>query len=208
MLHLIGPRPNDISQQHIFDFQRIRHREFNQRLGWGLNHIDACEFDEYDTPAARYIIAYRGDQCVGGLRLAPTSSRYRQDGRQITYMIRDFALGYIASPFTLDDFSEPLPSSPQVWEMTRFVSDGLPTTRSLLNAADDFLKSQDVSDVLTISPVQFPKLLRRLGFACRSISAPIVFDDGMAYQALCTSVGRETSPKAGVKSAPDHLVQA
>ena len=78
--------------------------------------------------------------------------------------------------------------------MSRFVSSSRHATRELLYAADDYLKTMNVKEVLTISPSAFPRLLGALGFQARASSKPIKFEDREDV-VLATEVGRAPKTK-------------
>jgi N-acyl-L-homoserine lactone synthetase len=86
---------------------RLRHREFVERLEYKVPTYNGMEYDQYDTPAAVYMV-WRDDQgeIRAGTRISPTNR---------PYMIKDLW------PNTVQ-FSA-LPSSPHIWEATRLFID-------------------------------------------------------------------------------------
>ncbi|GAA6213101.1 acyl-homoserine-lactone synthase [Hyphomicrobiales bacterium 4NK60-0047b] len=86
---------------------KLRYKQFVERQGYETFSYKNFEYDQYDTPAATYLV-YRG-QCgeVQGLsRLAPTDR---------PYMIKDLWPNMVTK---ID-----LPNSMDVWESTRFCID-------------------------------------------------------------------------------------
>ncbi|MDA9008381.1 hypothetical protein N9K16_00315 [Alphaproteobacteria bacterium] len=52
---------------------RLRQQEFIERLAYDVCSDDGLEYDQYDTPAARYVVAYNNRRRVlGTIRLLPT----------------------------------------------------------------------------------------------------------------------------------------
>jgi acyl homoserine lactone synthase len=93
--HLFG---DAIAQQH-----RLRHRLFIERNGWDVPTHDGMEYDQFDTPAANYLI-HRGEggRVQGVARLIPTTR---------PYMLKELW------PEMLEG---DVPTHPSVWEATRF----------------------------------------------------------------------------------------
>ena len=93
--HLFG---DAWAQQH-----RLRHRLFIERNGWQVPSHDGMEYDQFDTPAAVYLVRRDGDGTVGGVaRLIPTHR---------PYMLKELW------PEMLEG---DVPTTPSVWEATRF----------------------------------------------------------------------------------------
>lgn len=83
---------------------RMRYGEFVERLKYEVPNYNGMEYDQYDTPAAVYLIwRDAAGNIQAGSRISPTNR---------PYMIRDL---WPNSVQTTD-----LPSSPRVWEITRF----------------------------------------------------------------------------------------
>ncbi|MGB3178011.1 MAG: acyl-homoserine-lactone synthase [Albidovulum sp.] len=102
---------------------RARHDVFIARNNWSLTNVDGMEYDQYDTPASRWIVIHDQDHRVlAGVRLTPTTAR----NGIYSYMIRDAQRGLLADiPSNIMDESAPV--SPTIWEGTRiFVSQHVP----------------------------------------------------------------------------------
>ncbi len=85
---------------------RLRHRVFVDRLGWQVPSYRGLEYDQFDTPAATYVVWLDGERLArGAARLIPTTQ---------PYMVK--ALW----PELIDG---DLPQTDQIWEATRFVCD-------------------------------------------------------------------------------------
>ena len=194
-LNIYGPLGCDITLSQLQDFFRLRKAEFVNNLGWSIAYSGAMEHDQYDLPFAQYCLAYQENECIGGARIMPTSSKIQtNEGSEFNYMLRDFYTNKFDVGFDPDCMYEALPVSDQVWEMSRFVSSSHHATRELLYAVDDYLKTMNVKEVLTISPVAFPRLLGALGFQARALSKPIKFED-REYVVLATELGRAPKTK-------------
>ncbi len=86
---------------------RLRHRVFVERRALPHTSYDGMEYDEFDTPAAVYLVWRDQSQVVRGLiRSAPTSIPYMLE-TYWPYLCRHRAL----------------PKSTDVWEMTRVCVD-------------------------------------------------------------------------------------
>ncbi len=99
----------DLETSHFFgdalaSQHRLRYRVFVERQGWAMPTHHGMEYDQYDTPAANYLV-WRDDngEVQGVSRLSPTNR---------PYMLAE----------TWPDMVSriPLPSSHDVWEGTRF----------------------------------------------------------------------------------------
>lgn len=82
---------------------RLRHKCFVERNGWSVPSHDGMEYDQFDTPAATYLIHRRPGGPVNGVaRLIPTTR---------PYMLKEL---------WPDLLGDDVPVSPKVWEATRF----------------------------------------------------------------------------------------
>lgn len=86
---------------------RLRHREFVERLEYKVPTYNGMEYDQYDTPAAVYLVwCNEQGKIRAGTRISPTNR---------PYMIKDLW------PETVQFLD--LPASPNVWEATRLFID-------------------------------------------------------------------------------------
>lgn len=71
-----------LQSAHLFgdalaDQHRFRYRQFVVRAGWALPHFHDMEYDQFDTPAAVYLVWRDHAACVRGMvRLLPTTHPY------------------------------------------------------------------------------------------------------------------------------------
>ena len=107
------------------DLLRARHRSFIEKSKWDLPEADGMEFDQYDTPASRWVAVHEGGRIMAGVRLTPTTHRCGI----YSYMIRDAQRGLIDS-IPADLLFEDAPVGPHLWEGSRvFVLDDVPSRR-------------------------------------------------------------------------------
>lgn len=102
---------------------RARHELFIEHNRWDLPNAMGMEYDQYDTPASRWVVVHDDlDQVLAGIRLTPTITRCGI----YSYMIRDAQRGLLDTiPSTL--LYDEAPVSPTVWESSRvFVSHRVP----------------------------------------------------------------------------------
>lgn len=101
---------------------RARHRTFIEQAQWDLPQADGMEFDQYDTPASRWLVVHDEARVLAGARLTPTKHRCGI----YSYMIRDAQRGLLETiPSNL--LFDPAPVSDRVWELSRgFVCDDVP----------------------------------------------------------------------------------
>lgn len=93
---------NPLAAQH-----RLRYQSIILRQGWDVPSVNDMEFDQYDNPAARYLIYRDNDgKAVGVSRLYPTTLPY-----MLEQCFPDFVTAYT------------IPKSPKVWEGSRFCID-------------------------------------------------------------------------------------
>ena len=137
---------------------RLRHRIFVERQAWSVPAYNNLEYDDFDTPAAVYLV--RGDdqgRARGIARLIPTTR---------PYMVQTLW------PDLLD---HPAPADPSIWEATRFGCDrGLaPIQRSqivgeLICGCLEWALQLDIRTYLAVMPVWiFQQVLARSGCPIR-----------------------------------------
>lgn len=131
----------------LAEYHKMRYRLFVEQEGWDIPNFDGLEYDQFDTPAAVYLIK-RADPfgpVMGGMRLYPTTQ---------PYMIEEIWPELIQG--------RELPKSDDIWEGSRMSAApelDLPTRRAVLDeigaAMFEFLQDHGVSKVLFQMP---PKL--------------------------------------------------
>lgn len=138
----------------------LRFRVFKERCGWDVTSYRGMEYDEFDTPAAKYLLYLDETETVKGMmRLAPTS---------IPYMIEK----------VWPDWLPDLPRSERIWEGTRLAVDHDVSSsqrcrilRQLLCAAEEYCLSEGVERILHVTPVPLLKqIFIRNGFDTRELT--------------------------------------
>lgn len=93
---------NPVYAQHV-----LRHESIIRRQNWDVPSIRGMEYDAYDNPAAWYLVKRdAAGRAIGSSRLYPTDR---------PYMLQE-SFAHLAD-------KAPLPSSPHVWEGSRFCVD-------------------------------------------------------------------------------------
>ena len=158
-MEFITGTPNNLSDEVLVGLARYRHKVFVETLGWNLPTQAGLELDQFDRPDTLYVGARQEGRYVGIARLLPT--------------VQPYLLGEIF-PQLMGD--APLPSSDEVWELSRFAAIDFqsnvlsgpfssPTTVGLLKAVQSCALRHGVSRLITtLSSPGIERLLRKLGF--------------------------------------------
>ena len=144
---------------------RARHETFIQQAKWDLPEADGMEYDQYDTPASRWIAVHEFGEVLAGIRLTPTTMRCGI----YTYMIRDAQRGLLDTIPTNLLYDE-APVAPHIWESSRiFVSNRVPAKlrmrvqMNLINEMAISARSLGATAVLGLIPENGPRWGRRVG---------------------------------------------
>lgn len=170
---------------------RARHRTFIQNAKWDLPQADGMEFDQYDTPASRWVAVHQGGEVLAGVRLTPTT---HQCGIY-SYMIRDAQRGLLQTiPRDLIGFEAPV--DPYIWESSRvFVSDAVPAAdrlrvqMQLIHEMVVSARDLGATSLLGIIPEHSPRLARRVGLDCQPVG-PVLDMGGL--KSVCVSISMAT----------------
>ncbi|MBB2158289.1 autoinducer synthase [Gluconacetobacter diazotrophicus] len=127
----------------LLDQYRFRYKQFVMREKWDVPNYRGMEYDQFDTPAATYLVWRDEEGSVRGLvRLLPTTCPYMTESLW---------------PELIPDTGAP--RSPEIWENTRFAVDGeLPAavrkqvSGELIVASIEFAIAQRISTYLIVSP--------------------------------------------------------
>ncbi len=176
---------------------RARRQVFIRAKGWELPEVDGMEFDQYDTPRARWIVLHEYGEVLGGVRLTPTTSQCGQ----YTYMIRDAQNGLLDSiPRDVLFFKAPVKD--EIWEATRlFLSADVPSDRRmelqrlLLEKMSDTAREMGASHIIGMVPAVFSRWMTRLGLMSAVPVGPVQNFDGERTQAALMTVPQQT-PRA------------
>ncbi|MFN5997642.1 MAG: acyl-homoserine-lactone synthase [Paracoccaceae bacterium] len=157
---------------------RARHRAFIQQNKWDLPQSNGMEFDQYDTPASRWVAVHEGGEVLAGIRLTPTTHKCGI----YTYMIRDAQRGLLESiPSNLLNFTAPV--AEDIWESSRvFVSEAVPAALRLrvqLQLRQEMVKAArelGATTVLGLIPEASRRIGRRVGLECEPVGPMLNFD--------------------------------
>lgn len=162
---------------------KARRQSFILRRNWDLPEAEGMEFDQYDTPASRWIAVHEGDHVLAGIRLTPTTARVGM----YTYMIRDAQRGMLDGiPTDLLYFDAPV--DPKIWESSRvFVSTEVPA-RLRTKVQTDLMvemirvgRELGATKILGLVPAVWSRWIGRLGLHAEP-AGPIMDIDGMRVQ--------------------------
>lgn len=159
---------------------RARRQSFIVQQNWDLPESLGMEFDQYDTPASRWIAVHEHGEVLGGMRLTPTTAHCGI----YSYMIRDAQRGLIDTiPHEL--LYEEAPVSPSIWESTRvFVSHKAPMSirrrihammvREMIKAARD----NGATGIIALTAGNWERWYGRCGLSARAVGPMLTIDDG------------------------------
>ena len=171
---------------------RARRKTFIDRKNWDLPQADGMEFDQYDTPASRWVAVHEFGRVLAGVRLTPTSARCGI----YSYMIRDAQLGLLET-LPNDLLFEEAPVAPHIWESSRvFVSDDVPSKLrlrvqcALIDEMVRSARSLGATSLIGIVPEHSPRLARRTGIDCVPAGRVIETDDG--DRSVCINISLAT----------------
>lgn len=165
---------------------KARRECFILRHNWNLPQVEGMEFDQYDTPASRWIAVHEGGEVLAGVRLTPTTARVGM----YTYMIRDAQRGMLESiPSNLLDFEAPV--DPHIWEGSRvFVSQRVPAhlrTKVQTDLMYEMIKSArelGAHTMLGLVPAVWPRWISRLHLEAEPAGPALLIDGVMVQVAM------------------------
>lgn len=175
---------------------RARRESFIVRKKWLLPEADGMEFDQYDTPASRWIAVHQENKVLAGVRLMPTTTRLGM----YSYMIRDAQRGMLESiPSNLLDFDAPV--DPLIWEATRiFVSTDVPAKERMLVQSDlmqeliTAARSLGANQLLAFGPAIWPRWMARLRLSAQP-AGPVLLLDGVRVQTALMDLNAQPIPQ-------------
>jgi acyl homoserine lactone synthase len=150
-----------------------RHKVFVETLGWDLKTHEGMELDQFDRPDTLYMVSQDEDGTVNGCaRLLPTDQPY--------------LLGEVFPQLMQ---GQPIPCSPDVWELSRFAavdfnarggsalaqfSSGIAV--KLLREAITCAARHGAKRLITVSPIGIERLLRHTGVHAHRAGPPMIID--------------------------------
>ncbi|MCR8726579.1 acyl-homoserine-lactone synthase [Frigidibacter sp. ROC022] len=167
---------------------RARHDTFIVRNNWQLPHADGMEFDQYDTPASRWVAVHELGQILAGVRLTPTTARCGI----YSYMIRDAQRGLLDSiPSNL--LWDEAPVADHIWESSRvFVSPSVPARlrlrvqMMLISEMVMSARKLGATSLLGLIPEHSPRLARRSGIDCQPAGPVLEIEN---ERSVCVRIG-------------------
>ena len=152
---------------------RYRHRVFVEKLGWPLQTREhGLELDQFDREDTVYVVARDAiDEVVGTARLLPTS--------------RPYLLGEVFPQLL---HGQPLPSAPEVWELSRFAAVDFnsanntrpcqlsPVAMDLLRETMRVAATLGAERLITVTWLGVERLLRNSGFRAHRAGPPVIVD--------------------------------
>jgi len=151
---------------------RLRYRTFVERRYWsGVRWFHGMEYDQYDTPAAHYLVYLSPEGFAWGcLRIAPTDR---------PYMLKDH-WPYLCT-------ATALPESMSVWEMTRLcVDQELPkevrrrVRNVLICALLEFTLANDIQKLIAVAhPKVWQSVFIDTGWDVKFLGDESMLEDGV-----------------------------
>lgn len=143
---------------------RARRQSFIVQNNWDLPQAMGMEYDQYDTPASRWVAVHEFGRILAGIRLTPTNTNCGI----YSYMIRDAQRGLLDS-IPQDLLYDEAPVSEHIWESSRvFVAHDTP--QRIRNVVHGMLISEmtksarefGATQVLGLIPAAWPRFAKRL----------------------------------------------
>ena len=171
---------------------RARRQSFIVQKGWNLPQAMGMEYDQYDTPASRWVAVHDFGQVLGGVRLTPTTARCGI----YSYMIRDAQKGILDTiPSDLLDFEAPV--DPNVWEATRgFVAQSVPANRRRIVHARMVMemartaRELGITQMLALLPTNWTRWASRCHLDMKA-AGRVMNLDGIDYQAVTLRIASQ-----------------
>jgi N-acyl-L-homoserine lactone synthetase len=164
---------------------RARRQSFIVQNKWNLPEAMGMEYDQYDTPASRWLAVHEYGEVLGGVRLTPTTARCGI----YSYMIRDAQRGLLDSiPQDLLAFEAPV--DPQIWEVTRgFVLHSVPAAQRrrvhmrMVQEMARTARELGITQMLALLPTNWTRWGSRCSLDIQA-AGRIMNLDGIDYQAV------------------------
>ncbi|WP_050419068.1 acyl-homoserine-lactone synthase [Bradyrhizobium tropiciagri] len=178
---------------------QLRYRVFKVRMDWDVSTNGEMEIDDFDALHPAYLAQLSElGEVRGSVRLLPTIG---------STMLRD--------RFSVLLGGQPAPSSPRIWESSRFAIDiasdapkgehGIArATYELFAGMVEFGLWKQLTDIVTVTDIRMERILRRAGWQLRRIGAPCEIGNTLAV-AGCLGISTQTLAelrKAGRLSGP------
>jgi N-acyl-L-homoserine lactone synthetase len=165
---------------------RARRELFIVHNKWNLPEAMGMEYDQYDTPASRWVVVHdETGKVLAGNRLTPTTHACGI----YSYMIRDAQRGLLETiPANL--LHDRAPTSEHIWESSRlFVAHDTPAAirrrvhAQLISQLGDTVRSLGATHCLTLLSATWPRWADRVGVKMREMG-PVLVIDGVENQVV------------------------
>ncbi len=165
---------------------RARRELFIVHNKWDLPEALGMEYDQYDTPASRWVVVHdEFGRVLAGNRLTPTTARCGI----YTYMIRDAQRGLLETIPTNLLYDE-APVSETVWESSRlFVAHDVPASirrqvhARLISELGNSARRLGASHCLTLLNASWPRWSKRVGVKMAAMG-PVMTIEGVDNQVV------------------------
>lgn len=186
MIQLITPPSYGEFSSTLVEMHRLRYRVFKLRMAWDVQTSGDMEMDDFDALHPVYLTQVSESGLVqGSVRLLPSLG---------PTMLRE--------TFSVLLEGQPAPSTPLVWESSRFAIDvatdapkgdhGITRAAYKLFAGMvEFGLSRGLTDIVTVTDVRMERILRRAGWPLRRIGNPTTIGNTVAvagYLAISSEV--------------------
>lgn len=158
---------------------RARRELFIVHNKWNLPEAMGMEYDQYDTPASRWVVVHDEEgRVLAGNRLTPTTTRCGI----YSYMIRDAQRGLLDTiPDTL--LYEEAPVAEHIWESSRlFVSHDVPAAirrrvhAQLISQLGESVRGLGATHCLTLLAATWPRWADRVGVKMKAMGSVMEID--------------------------------
>lgn len=165
---------------------RARRELFIVHNKWNLPEAMGMEYDQYDTPASRWVVVHDGEgKVMAGNRLTPSTTRCGI----YSYMIRDAQRGLLDTiPSNL--LYDEAPVAAHIWESSRlFVSHDVPSSirrrvhAQLIAQLGETVRGLGASHCLTLLAATWPRWADRVGVKMKAMG-PVMEIDGIENQVV------------------------
>ena len=165
---------------------RARRELFIVHNKWDLPEAMGMEYDQYDTPASRWVVVHdEKGQVLAGNRLTPTTTKCGI----YSYMIRDAQRGLLDTiPAHL--LYEQAPVGAHIWESSRlFVSHDVPSSirrrvhAQIIAQLGDSVRALGATHCVTLLAATWPRWADRVGVKMKAMG-PVMEIDGIDNQVV------------------------
>jgi len=165
---------------------RARRELFIVHNKWDLPEAMGMEYDQYDTPASRWVVVHDDQgRVLAGNRLTPTTAKCGI----YSYMIRDAQRGLLDTiPANL--LTAEAPVGDHIWESSRlFVAHDVPSSirrrvhAQLIQQLGDTVRGLGATHCLTLLAATWPRWADRVGVKMRAMG-PVMEIDAIDNQVV------------------------